>query len=210
MPFSVSRYEPSARAPPSVVAPTPQRFCWPRAQKRQRPHPGMNCSTTWSPISKPSVFGPMPSTTPAPSWPAQVGVMDIGRSPVTKWSSEWQRPLATTLTSSSFWRGPLRSRSATSHFSPTPRSSAPRTFIVCLPSIQRLVAQLTDRTKSVQGAPRANYWHARGCHANEVWGRVPSLQLFTGGTVSLNRVRVRATSCVRRSVSALLFSRRVR
>ena len=45
----------------------------PEAHHRHRPQPGMKEKMTWSPTSKPRVFGPTFSTTPAPSWPPQIG-----------------------------------------------------------------------------------------------------------------------------------------
>jgi hypothetical protein len=63
----------SAREPTSVLAPVSQRLNCPRAQEGQRPQAGRNEKTTWSPTSKPGVFGPTAVTTPAPSWPPQIG-----------------------------------------------------------------------------------------------------------------------------------------
>ncbi len=87
----------------------------PWAHHLQRPHAGRNAITTWSPTDHPGVLGPTSTTTPAPSWPAATGSIDIPRSPVAMWSSEWHRPdAATSMSSSSCW-GPSRSSSAISH-----------------------------------------------------------------------------------------------
>ena len=63
----------SQREPVSRLAPESQMYCWPLAQYRQRPQPGRNEKTTWSPSSKPLVPGPTAVTTPAPSCPPRKG-----------------------------------------------------------------------------------------------------------------------------------------
>ena len=57
-PSMLIRKLPSDRHPVSTLAPRSHRFCMPDAHQRQRPQPGRNDSTTWSPTSQPGVFGP--------------------------------------------------------------------------------------------------------------------------------------------------------
>jgi hypothetical protein len=110
------RYVPSSWQPARSMAPESQRFCMPLAHGRHRPQPGMNCSTTWSPGATLLTADPTCSTMPAPSCPPANGSFIAGMSPVTRWSSEWQRPAATILMRTSVGPGPSRSTSVTSHF----------------------------------------------------------------------------------------------
>src|SRR3954451_2381045 len=63
----------SQRDPYIRLAPESHRYCMPEAHQRQRPQPGRKEKTTWSPSLNPAVPGPTPVTTPAPSWPPQIG-----------------------------------------------------------------------------------------------------------------------------------------
>ena len=122
----------------------------PDAHQRQRPHPGRNDSTTWSPTSQPGVFGPTLDTTPAPSWPPAIGRMPGGRSPVVMWSSEWQSPDATIFSCTSPWRGSSMSMSRISHLPGVFRTTAPRVFM----------APLVRADIDASAPPRSAY-HAR-------------------------------------------------
>src|SRR5258705_8085637 len=138
----------------------------PDAHQRQRPQPGRNDVTMWSPTSKPGVYGPTAATMPAPSCPPANGRMPGGRSPVAKWSSEWQRPAATISSITSPWRGSSKSMSTISHFPGVSLSTAPLVLILRPP-----VARLRRGTYFTRARLRVGLLGAgfgRGCVAHGV------------------------------------------
>src|SRR5690625_3592408 len=69
-------------------------------QGSQHPQLGTNTMTTWSPTARLLTPGPSSSTTPDASWPSTMG-RPRGRSPLITERSEWHRPAAPILTSTS-------------------------------------------------------------------------------------------------------------
>src|SRR5829696_6396458 len=87
---------------------------------------------TWSPVRTSLTPGPTACTTPAPSWPSTRGP-SVVHSPAATWRSEWQTPLARSLTRT---RSPLTSVSWSSS---APRSSFGwvKTLALTMRSIKR-------------------------------------------------------------------------
>ena len=85
---------------PFAAAPGSQSAGRPSAQGMQWPQLGMNTMTTWSPRARSVTPSPTSSTTPAASWPSAIGI-GRGRSPLMTERSEWHRPAAPILTSTS-------------------------------------------------------------------------------------------------------------
>ena len=109
--------------PPSRKAPRSQTCDGRLRQDGHLPHEGMKLKTTWSPTARSVTPSPISMTSPAPSWPPMTGnwlmpissAMSAGsaKSPVTMCSSEWHRPEAASLTSTSPFFGGSSSMSST-------------------------------------------------------------------------------------------------
>src|SRR4051794_5858001 len=106
-----------------AAAPGSHRAARPERQGSQAPQAGTKAMITWSPTSKPSVFAPVSTTSPAASWPRTIGITR-GREPSITDRSEWHRPAAPTLTSSSPSPGPSSSSSAISRAATRRRARA--------------------------------------------------------------------------------------
>ena len=115
------------------AAPRSHRFWCPVEHDGQRPHDGMNPNTTWSPGASQLTLAPTFSTTPAPSWPPMIGSSN-GRSPVSRCSSEWHRPEAAILTSTSLSLGSSSSISSTLQGVLTSQRIAALVFTMVTPS----------------------------------------------------------------------------
>src|SRR5699024_1329826 len=89
----------------------------------------MNEHTTWSPGSTLVTPGPTASITPAPSWPPTIGNRG-GSEPSDRCRSEWHRPAAVYLTSTSPGPGSSRSSSMISNGSPMPDRTAALVFMM--------------------------------------------------------------------------------
>src|SRR5258708_25051064 len=132
----------------------------PRAQYEQRPQAGRKLRTTESPSLTWSTPGPTSTTLPAPSCPPTTG-NGIGMSPVTRCSSEWHRPLAVSLTRTSFAFGGSSSASSICHFSCAPYSTAALVFIApsspveLVPVRAYTVTRLVTHPKTLLGPPLA-------------------------------------------------------
>src|SRR5260370_13813905 len=85
---------------------------------------------TWSPCLSVVTFGPVSTTTPAPSWPRIAGNSPSGSAPESVNASVWQTPVAFISTRTSPDRGPSRSMVVTSSGWPDSFATAALTFTI--------------------------------------------------------------------------------